>query len=199
MRVRLEGLTFVGGEGRAELDIERAGITGWFGGSSVRSEKLDRPDAHGTFPSRVRRGGRLIVLNGHVWSSSPSEQEHLFDRLTGLLGEGEIGRLHVDTESGTKWADVQLDDEVEITQQVYGKFADYRIQLWARDPLRYGDTRFTGGGVAAVNYGNANAFPVITVSGSAANYTVNAAGKSFVVSKAITPGQSHVIEMKTGN
>lgn len=199
MRVRIGGLLFEGDEGETEFSIFQDGLRGWFDGVSVRRDSTPRPSAHGEFPSRGYRGGRLVTLEGRVYSSSPQEQEHLFSRLTGLLGDGQTGRLVVDNAGDSKWADVQLDDAPEITQETYGELARYRLQLWAVDPLRYGETRSFGAGAAAHHYGNAPSFPTLEVTGVyPSGYTITAGAKSYVVSQALAAGQMHRIEMKTG-
>ena len=199
MRVRIGGLLFEGDEGDCDFTIFKDGLRGWFDGVSVRRDSAPRPSAHGEFPARGYRGGRLITMEGRVHSSSPEKQEHLFSRLTGLLGDGQTGRLVVDNAGSSKWADVQLDDAPEITQEMYGQFARYRLQLWAVDPLRYGETREFGSGVAAHHYGNAPSFPTLEVTGVyPSGYTVAAGGKSYVVSQALAGGQTHRIEMRTG-
>lgn len=198
MRVRLGGLTFDGAEKDVEFSVFRDGLRGWFESVSVRRESIPRPSAHGEFPARGYRGGRMITLTGRIFSNSPADQEHKFDRLNGLLGDGQTGRLVVDNAGSSRWADVQLDGEPEITQRMYGEFADYRLQLWAIDPLKYGETRTFGPG-AAYHYGNAPSFPTFTVTGTyPSGYTISAGGESFVVSQALVAGQTHRIEMKTG-
>lgn len=199
MRARIDGLVFEGGSGSAEFSIEEDGLRGWFEGVSVRRDSTPRPSSHGDFPSRGYRGGRMITLRGDITSDGPQKQEHLFGRLTGLLGDGQTGRLVVDNAGESKWADVQLDDAPEITQVIYGKHATYRLQLWAVDPLRYGETREFGSGVSAHHYGNAPSFPTLEVTGVyPAGYTVTAGDKSYVVSQALAGGQTHRIEMRTG-
>lgn len=141
----------------------------------------------------------MITLRGDISSNHPEEQENLFERLTGLLGDGQTERMFVDNAGDTKWADVQLDDAPEITQQVYGKLATYRLQLWAVDPLRYGEERTFTAGMLAYHLGNAPSFPTFEVTGALpSGYTITAAGKSFVVSQPLAAGQTHRIEMKSG-
>lgn len=197
-RVRVGSLLFEGGSGWAEFDIERDGLTGWFDGVPADGERVRRPTSDGTYPSRAFRPGRTIVLNGHVWSHSFAEQEHSFDRLKSI-SETEPTRFVVDTDRGSRWADVVLEEGPEFTNVIAGRFADYRLQFYARDPLKYGETRSFAAGEGAYHYGNAPSFPVIEVRGVyASGYTVSAGGKSFVVSAALASGQVHSIDMRTG-
>lgn len=197
-QARIGGLTFEGGAGTATYDIAPDGLRGWFEGVDVRSERYPRPSSHGFFPGEVLRGGRTITLRGKIHSRGSADQEHALARLTGLLGDGQIGRFTVQTPSGSTWADVQLDDVPEVTMQVYGQTAEYRLQLWAPDPIRYGEKHAFASGAEVHHRGNARSFPVVKVVGPRPAYTISAGGKSFSVSQALTAGQAHEVHLKTG-
>lgn len=197
-QARLGGLVFEGGDGPAEYDIAPDGLRGWFEGVDLRTERYPRPSANGYFPSEVLRGGRTITMKGQVHSRGAVDQERSFARLTGLLSDGLQGRLNVQTENGMTWADVELDDKVEITTLIYGQTAEYRLQLWAPDPIRYGDKNTFAPGAAVYHKGNAPSFPVVTVVGPRPAYSISAGGKSFPISQALTAGQTHEVFLKTG-
>lgn len=197
-QARLDGLVFEGGDGPAVYDIATDGLRGWFEGVDVRSERHPRPSSNGFFPSEVLRGGRTITLKGLVHSRGDVDQERALARLTGLLANGQTGRLTVQTPNGETWADVELDDKPEITMLMYGQTAEYRLQFWAPDPMRYGKTNVFEPGDAVSHRGNAPSFPVIKVVGPRPAYTISAGGKDFAVSQALTAGQTHEVFLKTG-
>lgn len=201
MRIRLGSLSFLGDAGSCEFDVAPDGLKGWLkGGVGVRRDKPDRPTSHGQFLLPGFRTGRSISWTGLVHSSSGAEQDHQFQRLTGMLGAGESGRMVVDSAAGEHWADVVLED-VEIERLVYGRLAKYRVQVWCPSPFLRGESRkFTGSGsVSAFHYGNTPAPMVTTVSGTATSgYTLTMPGGTVTVSRLLTSGNPHKLDLASG-
>ena len=196
MRIRLGGLTFVGDAGDARFTVEKDALQGWIGkgGVGVRRDDRQRPLAHGSARRRGYRTGRLVSWSGEIWTDSPAEQDHALAQLSGILADGEFGRLTVDSAMGPHWCDVQLDDEPEVHRVLYGRLATYSITVWANDPEVYGETRaFSPGSV--YHYGNFRAVGTAIVPGPVtAPYTLAVAGQQFIVTQSLTAGQTHTVD-----
>ena len=202
MRIDLNGVKFLGDEGRTRFSIEPESFEGWLtGGVGVRRDKPDRPDTHGAFLMPGYRTGRTISWSGLIHARSDSDYEHAIEELSGLLNEGQAGRLQVQNAAGNRWAEVVLDDGgLDISPLRYGAYARYRIQMWASDPRIYGEQRsFSGSSVQAFHYGNASAPPVVTIRGaSAGGYTLTGPnGGRVVVTKPLVSGTPHVIDFRS--
>lgn len=195
-RLRLEGLEFVGGSGRPRYTV--AAISG-LESVGIRREDTERPNAHGSFPAHGFFDARRISWSGLVLTDSHAEQEHAIRALSGLLGGG-TARLAAQG-SSTVWADVR---RVSVEAQVVtpGKVASYSIAVEAPDPFLYGETETFGPdtSVTVYHYGNTDAAPDVTVTGTmASGYRVNGpGGAQYIVSQALTAGQTHRIDFNTG-
>lgn len=196
MRIRLGGLTFLGDAGDARFTVERDALKGWIGkgGVGVRKNDSPRPLGHGSQKQRAYRTGRLVTWSGEIWTTSPAEQDHALAQLSGVLAEGEFGRMTVDSAFGTHWCDVQLDEEPDAKRELYGRLATYSIGVWCPDPEVFGETQtFSPGPV--YHYGNFRAVADAVVTGpQSAPYTLAVAGRQFTVTQALTAGQVHTID-----
>jgi hypothetical protein len=207
-RVRIRDLVFEGGEGGEGFFFNRGGLSGWNDQTDLRREKNDRKQAHGVFRSPGYHDQRLIVIEGQCLTSSPEQQDWYSKRLSGLLNDGEYGRLTVDHQGTTLWADVGVyTQDWEVVE--YGTIADYQIQLLAPDPFRYGETHTYGpagplGEIPVFHYGNAKAFPRFNVAGTISeDYAVYGPGtgdtrKRFKVNGTVSNGHPNLIDLKTG-
>lgn len=196
MRIRLGGLTFLGDAGDARFTVERDALQGWIGkgGVGVRRDDSPRPLGHGSQRQRGYRTGRLVTWSGEVLTKTAEEQDHALAQLSGLLGEGEFGRLTVDSAFGSHWCDVQLDDEPRARRVLYGKVATYSMSVWCPDPEVFGEVRsFPPGKV--FHFGNFRSVADVVVTGpQAAPYTLAVAGREFTVTQSLSAGQTHAIE-----
>ena len=203
LRVRIGGLVFE--DFPSDLSqgfvISPNGWSGWDEGVDVRRDEKVRPVSHGAFDAVGYLGARVVTIAGNIIASSPVELEHMRARLTGLLADGSTGRLVVDSDMGSTWADVRLASRTSVkVSGASGMEAEFQISFWAPDMRKYGETRtFTGPTASAYHYGNFPASPVIEVTGSmASGYTVASQGRSFIVSQALTSGHTHRIDMRSG-
>lgn len=179
--------------------IEPQGLKGWLAGVSMRRDEVARPASHGAFDARGFQSARVVSISGTILAQSPSELESMIVQLTGLLADGETGRLTVqDDHARVTWADVRLAAQTEIDRYTTGLEADYLVQFWAPDPRRYGELRsFPAGQV--YHRGNTVAIPVIEVTGPvSAPYSVSSQGRTVTVTQALASGQVHQIDMATG-
>lgn len=199
--VRIGGVVFHGNPAARDSGfvIPSGGLTGWEDGTSMRVEDTPRPRAHGSFATDAYQSARVVTVSGWAWAQSQAALTALGDQLTGLLADGEKGRLTVDSPDGrTLWTDVLLSGQTTFERRSpYAHTADYQVQFWADDPRRYGALRVFSGGANAYHRGNAPAFPLIRISSGAATYNVVSPGGTFRVSGAPAGGE-HVIDMRTG-
>lgn len=190
---RVEGL-FVGPDG----------FEGWDdGGGESRRESVERPGAHGEFDLPVFLGSRVVTIDGHALAWSASELGHLRGQIMGLGATGPRFKLTVDHQGQTLWAWARRGSKPTFKDAGirHGMHrARFMVQFVCADPRKYGETNTFPGGVAAVHYGNFPATPELLVTGTMpAGYSVlGPGGKQFVVSQALTAGQSHRIDLRTG-
>lgn len=207
LQVTIGGLTFE--DHPRDYDqcylIAPQGMTGWESGVQVRREEVARPNAHGTFDAPGFLAARVISVKGTILAPTPARLRHMVTRLTGVLGDGDTGRLLVEDDLGSTWADVRLAAATQVaTHGSASTEADFQIQFWAADPRRFGELReftgTTGGGAESVHHrGNARAVPILEITGTMPNgYQIASQGRVYEVSQALTSGQTHRIDMGTG-
>ena len=165
----------------------------------MRRDYEDRPNAHGQFPAQGYLSGRVIPLSGQIQTSSLEYYEKAISNLAGVLAGGGSGRLTVDLELGTTYADVYRHGKPNVKHVVYGSIAYYQMFLWAPDPQRFGETRSFPVGTSATvyHYGNFDAIPAVSVTGTGA-YTITDGTHLFTVSNPIAPGQTDTIDFAKG-
>lgn len=207
-RATVGPLSFEGGQMYEGFSLES--ISGWLSAPDIRRESAERQQAHGNFPAPGFLDQRLIVLEGKCFTNSAADQRHLGAQMSGLLTDGQYGRINVTHNGQTLWADVGLyTQEFDIT--LYGRVAEYQIQFVAPDPRRYGETRTFGpvaeGGEVLVHHrGNARAYPRFKVTAAGTmdeGWAVYGPGsgltrKRFKVNGNIAAGQSNDINLLTG-
>lgn len=176
--------------------LGQEGSSGWYESPGVRREEVARAMSHGAFNLPGYRSQRLIGIPGHILARTPATLVHLQDRLSGLLADGSAGRLMVDDASGTRWADVRLAGcSIEPIDSMTSRFL---LQLWAADPRKYGETRTFESGQPVFHYGNFPATPTLVVPGAHAAWTATAGSAQVSVSQALTSGQTHRYDVRTG-
>lgn len=198
-QLRLGSLAFDGGlSGSTPYTL--AFITG-LAGVGIKRAKVDRESAHGRFPAPGFLEERGITWGGLILTDSPAEQDHAIRALAGKAGLRESVRLTVQGDR-TYWCDVDRAEIPDPEILVFGRIASYRCRVEAPGSLLFGETKTFGPAtsVSAYHYGTEDAVPVITVTGTmASGYTVNGpGGAQYTVSQALTSGQTHRIDMRTG-
>ena len=178
-------------------------VSGLFDGVEMRRPQTDRPQAHGQFWAPGYLSGRVIVLEGELYTSSPREQDKEVSRLVGLLADG--GKRTMTVQRGTRAVHTQVARLATPTVTIdhYGLLARFQITFWAPDPLWYGDQQSFGPATSLdlYHWGTFPALPRFTVAGSAAaagGYTIAQGSRSYVVSAGPTAGQTDVIDFATG-
>lgn len=201
MEALLESLVFDGtGRPLPKYTLESDGLEGLFGGSGVRRDGVARPAQHGGYSLPGYRDPRGFKLSGLVHSESWFGQENDLNAISSVLGDGGRGALTLQSEGSTRWAMVELADSPRCEVLVYGSIARYQLLLRAPDPRLYGTVHtFKGSPVDVHHLGNFPASPVVEVVGPRAAYTVSGpGGRSVNVTQALTAGQTHRIDFRTG-
>jgi hypothetical protein len=201
--VTIDGLTFHGDRG--PWAIGPGGFEGWDDGVDVRLSDTARPGAHGSYGLPAYLDARTVSVSGFALAETLLELDTMGERLTGLLAHGGTGRIVVETEKGTQWADCQLaSTKTLFTKDYYTPTASFQIQVWCPDPRKYGTTRsepLTGGASRSLyHYGNATSSPKVIVNGPiTGGYTLSSNdGRQYRVNAGIAAGATHEVDMNDG-
>lgn len=200
---RIAGLRFIADDRptsvSAPYTLDEDALKEWFVTPDMRRDYSDRPNAHGQFPAQGYLSGRVIPLSGQVQATSVEKYEKAISNLSGVLAGGGIGRLTVEMSLGETYADVYRHGKPDIKHALYGSIAYYQMFFWAPDPQRFGETRSfpAGTSVTVEHYGNFDAIPKVTVTGTGA-YTISDGTHLFTVSNPIAPGQVDTIDFAKG-
>ena len=198
LSVRVGAVEFKGLTDKGFL-IGPEGFKGWDDSTPTKRQSVDRPWAHGAFGIRGFRDVRVVTLAGHCFADSEQQLNWYDSQLTGLLADGDIGRIVVEHSGVTTWADCYLDDETQFDMIAAGALATFQIKFWCPNPRKFGDAHTFASGVPAFHYGNFPATPVHVVSGAMSGYTIyGPAGKQYVVTAPVVAGHPHTIDMATG-
>ncbi|RLP74347.1 hypothetical protein D9V32_13445 [Mycetocola tolaasinivorans] len=195
---RFGGLVF--GDDRGLVIAPNDGFKGWWDGGAFRSERSTRPLGHGSFDAPGFMEARVVSISGAILARDPEDFEQLRTELMSVLNDGELGRIIVEYEGKTLWADCRLVSARASQNSQDESSGDFLIQIECPDPRKYGETRSFDGVTPAFHRGNAPAWPQFTVRGSTpGGYTITGpGGRRFVVTAALTSSQVHTIDMSTG-
>jgi len=114
-------------------------LAGWFDGTPVRGDDVERPGAHGSFGTRAFRGARLVQMAVSELVSSPSEAAQAQRWFAALLADGEYADLTVtDPDEGTTSTRVRLESMPLIRWMPRSDAVRAQFEFFAPDPYRYG-------------------------------------------------------------
>lgn len=176
-------------------------LPGWWDRPGIKSRGESRSVGDGSFKTPIEYGNRLITINGRVISSNHDYLHQAAGIITSLGLRGGA-KLLVDGHGPAQWALVDPRDEVtcEFETDTYLRF---QIPLEAIDPFKYGEAQSFSGAVGAAfdvyHRGTVPALPVITVTGSLpGGYELTLGGRLVSVTRAVTTGVAHTLDMRTG-
>lgn len=206
LAIELDGLQILGAPyfgGARGLFVKRDGLKGWDDLPSGRRDAVALPQAHGEFDLPVFRGPRLVTVEGYILASSAFDLGELRSQLLGVGADGQAVQVRVDHQEQTLSASgrvisASVVDTANRGQRVRASFA---IDLVCADPRKYGAANIVEGKtVQASHLGNFPASPLIEVTGPiTAPYTVTGpSGRSITVSQALAAGQTHRLNLATG-
>lgn len=202
LKIVIGGVEMFGRPGLGPFAIVKDGLDGWDDGLAMRGEKSARPRAHGSYKLPRYRDSRTVTITGIILAGTNGEQEMFGDRLSGLLADGETGRLQVTKGGRTLWADATL-DSCSVDPRRGSTWSDFQLQLWCADGRKFGNTKdhtATTAAPAQVSHrGNAGATPTITVTGSMpGGYTITVDGWDYEVTVPLFSHTPHYIDYGTG-
>jgi len=162
---------------------------------------VPRPRADGDFESQIDYEPRLITFTGRVVSSNHGYLHQAAGILAALPFRGKKKFL-VDGHGPTQWATVDPRGKVSTTFPTDTRL-EFQIPLEAIDPFKYGESYSPSGAVGAgfdvFHRGTVPALPVVTVAGSLpGGYELSLGGRLVSVSRAVTSGSPHTVDMATG-
>lgn len=158
------------------------GFKGWENAPSSRRTDRQRIGAHGSFQTPAYKNGRLVTLSGSALAADDRSLVGLAD-MYNVISHG-VHRMTVDTEAGTRWADVVCEGEPKFDRYGGALEAEFQISLFAVDPRKYGRMHefvSTGSGVYAFHRGNTEAWPVFEVTGFPNGYRIISGGLAYTV------------------
>lgn len=185
------------------LYVKRGGLAGFDDMPAGRREAMGRDMEHGEYDLPVFRGPRVPSIEGIAVASSDFDLARLRSLVTGCGATG--GGIDVFTSH--QGQDLKMRARVLeasfVDRGMRGRrlLADFSLHMVCADPRRYGESHtYFGSSVQAFHYGNFPASPVVEVAGPrSAPYTINGPGsRQFQVTQALTAGQTHRINFRTG-
>ncbi len=140
LRVRwlLDGLWFNTGPDTTGCEYWITAEKGWSGSPPVRADHAERPFTHGTYPTLVLHGGRVIELSGTVHAPTWEARRAAEHRLAALCSDPQAVFPLVCTEETSDLTTlVQRSDTTLVAIRPGGMAADFTLQLHAPDPRKY--------------------------------------------------------------
>lgn len=173
---RLDWLTFAGQGVTDSLGVQWILMEeqGFWDAPDVRSDLVERVNAHGAYVGPAYKQERVITLRGRFYSHDPRQMRAAWARITGMGADPtEFLSLSCDTEIGTMASDVRLDGKVETKPlqllNVHG--VEFSMNLVAPDPRKYSDQWHTmRAELPQANVGDGLDFAVATGGGFGPTY-----------------------------
>jgi len=206
LRVDVSGVQFWGHLPTAGYGfvVDPEGLDGIDDGVVVKGETVSRPSQHGDYELPTFLESRIVSLSGNCLADSPERLGTLRRQFTGLL-VGAVGNVVFEHLGSTVWGraglapGVQKKFKVDAASSTHARF---QLQLKFHDPRLFGESKpfAAAASLSLRHYGNFLSLPALEVTGSMpSGYSVNGPdGRKYTVTQALTPGQTHRIDMNTG-
>lgn len=176
---------------KGHFRLDETAIEGWYDGVSMRRSDEIRPNAWGDFDTAGTLASRIVALSGTAVARNRIELQEMRDTFTSVLINGDFQKMWVDTTTtDPRYMEVGLNGAPQWSRKT-DTFAAFKIDLYAPDPRIYGELRpytipgtgFDGGMDYPITYdlyygvnttseiqtiqnnGNADSWPIITVTG----------------------------------
>lgn len=199
--VRMKSLVMRGGDGSEGFYIRDRGLRGVLDGVDVRRTKTNR-HGDGTFPSRSKLDARLVTIGGPCITTSAEKLDNYASQLKSLQAEREAFPVVFDLPGKTLWGMGFVSDKPGFLPTLWGKRADWDIELQFDDPVLFGESiQFPAAPVGSTfeihQYGNSLSYPKYVVEGNfPAGYTLNGPdGLRYRTTFPVTAGHPHTIDM----
>lgn len=201
--VRFGGIDFFGDEPRHEgFNIQT--FRGWNDGVDARQAKVDIPNGDGAYDIPSTLADRTVPMTGYCYAKSVEKLGWYRRMLTGLVGIRTARAVQVDVLGEKEWSPGKVLRKPEFDEWGGQPFADWSLEFWFPRPFIFGAevSKFeglTGSQITAFHRGNARALPRYVIDGVMGGYTLNGPnGRKWVVTKPVTAGNPHTIDMETG-
>lgn len=176
-------------------------IEGWMESPEIKSDRADRVNGDGVVQSEIFYQSRLITYSGRVISKNHGYLHEAANRLVALPGRGKK-KFVVDGHGPTQWAMVDPRGKVKLNFAT-DTYLSFQIPLEATDPFKYGVKRSyrtaVGTPVDVFHSGSMPAWPVATVNGSfQQGYELTLNGQLVQITRPLTSGKTHTVDMRTG-
>lgn len=178
------------------LDLE-----GWWDRPAVKEHSERREFGDGSYPLPVEYDERLITIAGRFIADGHEGLHAALNLLNEVAYRGGapmVVRGHGPTQTAT----VGPRGAGLVSKIKSDKYVSYVMQLVAHDPFKYGEkqtVQVASGSTGRIfHWGNADAWPVATVSGSMpGGYTLRFRGGDVKVSESVVSGEPHRIDYRT--
>jgi hypothetical protein len=111
-------------------------VQGWWGGTGIRNNDLEKSGADGSFFSPPDRVARVITIDGYATCPDESALEQGMDRFNELLSDGRLHTLTATEQTRVRQVDVHLGAE-PVVDPLSGNRFDFGLTVIAVDPLKY--------------------------------------------------------------
>ena len=178
-------------------------LEGWFDSPDRKQKSEARPLADGDYESPEFFDIRNITIDGRLKAKSHEMVHEAEGWLKGMF-LGSSATMLVRDHGPDQWATVQLAGGIRCqVEPGTDNYLRWQIRLKAIDPYLYGEKRSFSGAVGTAfdvyQRGYRRAWPFITVTGSMpGGYEVMIGGKLIEVTRALTSGNPHTIDTRTG-
>lgn len=175
-------------------------ITGWYEPPSTKGSEEERALADGDYDAQLYYAARMVTLDGILFHKGRGQAVQSLERLA--VAASLNSRKLIVTDFGlSRFANVKSQG-VDFTATTPDAIR-WQVRLKATDPYKYGEkVAFSGAAGTAFNVfqrGTVPAWPFITVTGSMpGGYEVMIGGRLIEVTRALTSGNPHTIDTRTG-
>lgn len=175
-------------------------ITGWYEPPNSKGSEEERALADGDYDAQLYYAARMITLDGILFHNGRGQALQSLERLA--VAASLNSRKMIVTDFGlSRFANVKsqgVDFTTTTTEAIR-----WQVRLKATDPYKYGEKVAFSGAVGTAfdvfQRGTVPAWPFITVTGSMpGGYEVMIGGQLIEVTRALTSGNPHTIDTRTG-
>lgn len=175
-------------------------LTGWYETPATKGNEEERALADGDYDAQLYYASRMITIDGILFFSNRGLAIQALEALA--VASSLASRALIVTDFGlTRFANVKSQG-VDFTPMTTNAIR-WQIRLKATDPYKYGEAQSFSGAVGSgfdvYQRGTVPANAVVTVTGSfPGGYELTLGGRLVSVTRAVTSGSPHVLDMRTG-
>ena len=174
-------------------------LEGWKETPSEKSNTEARALADGDYDAEVFYASRLVTVNGRLSAINSESAFMASERLSSLLRAPSL--FSVDQFGMMRWGTARRGRIAPGA--IRGRHLPFQLELRFNDPYKYGAKVAFSGAVGTAfdvhQRGTTPAWPLITVTGSMpGGYEVMIGGQLIEVTRALTTGNPHTIDTRTG-